>query len=232
MFRLKEMLSEDAVALMMSTAYSAPYIDDVDNRYILSSAEVMKLTEMYENEAREYVVLNGIKLMSANRLSEDAYILCSNMLIHIGRFNRGYVPSDEILKYRKLCLDMVSLHTHPIPLPLPTLEDIISTQQVGYNTECVLSKIGKYNAKMICIEPTKDWNRILNSMEFFTEIVYKLVDKYIVVEDEFSIRFVPYPSEDRLQAIENEFIRILKGDAYIDIVILDMKLSEYTRITW
>lgn len=226
------MLPEDAIALMMSTAYSAPYIDEVDNRCILSSTEVMKLIEMYEGEAREYIMLNGIKLISSNRLSEDAYILCSNMLIYIGRFDGGYVPSDEILKYRKSCLDIVSLHTHPIPLPLPTLEDVVSTQQVGYNTECVLSKIGKYNAKMICIEPTKDWNSILNSMEFFTEAVYRLVDRYIVVEDEFSIRFVPYPSENSLQTIEIEFIKVLKGDAYIDVVILDMRLSEYLHITW
>lgn len=226
------MVDDDAIALMISTAYSAPHLDDLDSRSFLKNKEVLKLVEMYESDVRRYIAINRLKPVSADKLSEDVYILCNDMLIYIGRFNGGYIPSKEILRYKNVCHDMISLHTHPVPLPLPTLEDVISTQQIGYNIECVLSKINKDLAEMVCIKPVENWNDVVNTMSVFIETIFKMIDRYVIIENNGNIMFVPYPTENNIDTIEKFFANNLKGLVYVDIVKFDMKLMEYIHSSW
>lgn len=212
---------------MLSVAYLAPYID-VKDVTTLPTKEVFKLVEMYNDEVVEYVKKNGIKTVLPGDLLEEAYVLCNDTLVYIGVFEGGYIPSEHLAKYRTVCDRMAMLHTHPIPLPIPTPEDLVSMVQIGYNIECVLSRVNSTRAKMVCIELAEDIDNVLNSMFVFAKKVYSLVDKYIIVEDELGIQFIPYPSNESLKKIEKELASSIGRKCRLSIASLDMNKKEYS----
>jgi proteasome lid subunit RPN8/RPN11 len=223
------MIDEYNTALLLSVAYLAPYVN-ANSITMLAKDEVFKLVEMYDDEALRYVKINNMKTVPLESILEEAYVLCNETLINVGLYEGGYIPSESLLKYRSICNRMVGLHTHPIPLPIPTPEDLISMKQIGYNIECVLSRIDESKAKMICIEPLDDFRNVLNSMLIFSKVIYSLVDRYIVVEDELGVQFLPYPTNKSLQRIEEELVSLMKRKCRLNIVSLDMKKNEYDVI--
>ncbi|MEM1644664.1 MAG: hypothetical protein QXL96_02130 [Ignisphaera sp.] len=220
------MIDELNVALLVSVAYVAPYIN-TDGVTTLSNEEVLKLIDMYNDEVENYIRLKGVKTVSPESIKEDAYVLCNNTLIHVGVFEGGYIPSEYLLRYRKICSDTIMLHTHPVPLPIPTPEDLVSMYQLGYRIECILSKVDEVVARMVCVEPLNEFKDIVLVMENFAEKVYSLIDKYIVVRDELGVRFLPYPSGKNLRKIENEFVSVMKKYCRISIVSFDLNRREY-----
>lgn len=220
------MIEEFHVALLISVAYLAPHID-TKGVTMLTSEEVFKLVEMHNDEVAKYIKANSVKTIPSNRVLEEAYVLCNDILIQIGVFGGGCIPSEYLLKYKSICNKMVMLHTHPIPLPIPTPEDLVSMHQIGYDTECILSRTSDTRAKMICIESLNDFDDVLNSMHSFAKKIYNLIDRYIIVEDVFGIQFLPYPSSKSLQEIEKEFISFMKRKCRLSIVSLDMDKKEY-----
>lgn len=220
------MIDEFNVALLLSVAYAVPYVS-TEGVTTLSNEEVFKLVDMYNDEVESYIKLKGVRTVSSEYIKEDAHVLCDDTLIHVGVFEGGYIPSEPLLDYRKMCNDTIMLHTHPVPLPIPTLEDLLSMYQIGYRIECVLSKIDEAIAKMVCVEPLKELKDVTPVMENFAEKVYSLIDKYIVVEDELGVQFLPYPSNKTLRKIENEFVSIMKKHCRITVVSFDMNKKEY-----
>jgi proteasome lid subunit RPN8/RPN11 len=223
------MIEESNLALLLSAAYTAPYVD-VHSVAMLTTEEVFKLVKMYNEEVLEYVRTNKMKTVPLKNIVEEAYVLCDGVLIDVGLFEGGYIPSDHLLKYRHFCDEVVGMHTHPVPLPIPTPEDLISMKQVGYNVECVLSRTEDSKATMICVEPIDDFKNILNSIAMFSKNVYSLVDRYIVVEDELGVLFLPYPSPKSLQKIVEEFTITMKNVCKICIARFDMDKNEYDVI--
>lgn len=220
------MIGEHDVALMMSIAYTAPHLD-LEGVALISNRDVFRLIDMHSDEVKEYVKSNGVKVLTAEDIREEAYALCNETLVHLGIFYGGSIPSHHILLLKKLCNKMVMLHTHPVPLPIPTLEDVVSMYQIGYRIECVLSRMTNSLAKMICIEPLKRLEDVVLDMSIFEERLYSLIDKYVVIEDEFGIRFIPYPSVERLGEIEKEFIDIMRNSCRFGLVSLYMDKGEY-----
>lgn len=226
------MIGEDDLALMISTAYSMPYIS-VDDTYTLDGKEVFELINMYTDEVEEYIRSRKIKTLSLKILQEEVYILCDDTLYYVGTFEGGYIPSQHIHKlkidYEDFCGRIVVMHTHPVPLPIPSPEDIISMQQIGYDVECILSRTDFNTAKMICIQLLGEhkYANIISDIERMADITYKLVDRYVVVKEDDDIRFIPYPSNRSLQKIEEEFIKIMKRYTKINIALLDMDKNEY-----
>lgn len=222
--------NEEILALMISTAYVAPYVE-IDNVSTISSKVVLKLVDMYTDEVKEYMRSNRIRAINSKDIQEDVYLLCSDMLLYIGRFIGGSIPSHYIfhyiLEYRNMCNEFISLHTHPVPLPIPTLEDIVSMSQMSYSVECVLSRVYREFAKMMCIEPMNELDNIVISIEKLKNKLFKLVDRYIVVEDDYDVVFIPYPSKESLAKLENEFTKVIKKYAKISIASLDMASNEY-----
>lgn len=221
------MLDEDSIAVMMSVAYAAPYIR-VENLTLLSRDDVLTLVEMPMNFALEYVKSNNVKTLASEELLEEAHVLCNDMLLYVGIFNGGVIPSQYIARYRSVCKRrLISIHTHPVPLPIPTLEDIISMYQIGYRVECVLSRLSEDLARMVCIEPEGSLDDVAVNLKKFEEVLYDMVDKYIVVVHGDGVTFIPYPSINVLNSIESEFKRYTKGVARTNIITLDMKNKEY-----
>ncbi|MEM1525515.1 MAG: hypothetical protein QW775_03530, partial [Ignisphaera sp.] len=220
------MIDELNVALLLSVAYAVPYVD-TKGVTTLSNEEVFKLVDMYNDEVESYIKLKGVRTVSSKSIKEDAHVLCDGTLIHVGVFEGGYIPSESLLGYRKMCSDTIMLHTHPVPLPIPTLEDLLSMYQIGYRIECILSKIDEAIAKMVCVEPLRELKDVVPVMESFVEKVYSLVDKYIVVEDEFGVQFLPYPSNKNLGKIESEFVSVMKKHCRVSVISFDMNKKEY-----
>lgn len=220
------MINEHDIALMISIAYTAPYIDPRDVT-LVSDKVIFKLVDMYSDEVKEYAKLNDVKILQAENLREEAHALCNDTLVYLGVFCGGSIPSHQILALKKLCNRMAVLHTHPVPLPIPTPEDIISMYQIGYRIECILSRMSRSLAKMICIEPLKELEDIMLSMKVFEEKLYSLIDRYVIVEDEYDVRFIPYPSTERLHEIEREFVNVMKDSCRFNIVSFYMDNGEY-----
>uniref|UniRef100_A0A7C2V8T6 Uncharacterized protein n=1 Tax=Ignisphaera aggregans TaxID=334771 RepID=A0A7C2V8T6_9CREN len=220
------MIEERNIPLLISTAYAAPYIS-ADSNAILDNEVVFKIVDMYVDEVVRYIKINGIKTVQSSHLKEDAYVLCGDSLIHVGTFSGGFIPSQNLLKFREACRSIVMLHTHPVPLPIPTLEDIVSMYQIGYGSECVLSRIHDGVAKMVCVEPFDYLENVMRGLENFSNEMFKLVDRYVVIEDEYGVFFLPYPSKRNLEKIEEEFVMHMKRTCRINIVSLDMERGEY-----
>ena len=226
------MFSKDDLVLMMSAAFTAPYLD-IDEEYMISGDEALRLVDMYNDEVVDYIKMSGVKTLPSLALQEDVHILYNGTLIYVGRFSGGSIPSQTIFRYKKVYRKIVLLHTHPVPLPIPTPEDLISMYQIGYDIECVLSRVDRDLAKMVCVKPVDSFYKVAIAANRFAETFYRSVDKYVVVEGEDGVMFIPYPSKSRLDVIEKEFISILSRNADISIVELDMTKNEfaYNRIS-
>lgn len=206
------MINEDHISLMASTAYSIPSLIDIESLPIIDKDHVIKMINMFMDEAILYINKLGIRPLPIEYVKEDAYILCNNALDYLGEFRGGAIPQHTILKYISNCSKIAMLHSHPIPMPMPTLEDIIASYQIGYNIECVISRVSNYLATMMCVEPRKKWRDVIeysyNAVEYFLK-----TSKYIVVGDSSYIEFLPFPDTAEQDKMVKTFI-----DMFIDYV--------------
>ena len=124
---------------------------------------------------------------------------------------------------------IASLHTHPIPLHIPTPDDIVSSKQLGIDTECVLSKVGRDCARAICVKPRTTWDSIIRAAENVLDTLIDSISKYIVVGDDDYLFLLPFPTPIEVETLERLFIRSLRGRAEILVMNIDLDNREYTE---
>ncbi|MEM4515090.1 MAG: hypothetical protein QXO42_02610 [Ignisphaera sp.] len=214
-------INEDDIALLISTAYSIPSLLDMNVLPVIDRSHVIKMVEMFMDEAIMYVRNLGIEPLSSKYIKEDIYMLCDNLLKYIGEFEGGLIPQADILKHISGCSTIAVLHSHPIPIPVPTLEDLISSSQIGYNVECVISKSSSCLATMVCMEPLKTWRDVISAFydinDYFLESA-----RYIVVGDHSQIEFLPFPNTDEQNNMIRVFIEVLSRYAKISYARIDL----------
>ncbi len=221
------MISEDGVALMVSTAYSIPsLIDIIDILPIVDRNHVIRMIDMFIDEAIMYIKNLGVKPLSTKYIKEDAYILCNDLLNYIGEFEGGFIPQPTILKYISRCGKAAILHSHPIPMPIPTIEDLMSSYQIGYNVECVISKSSDCLAVMICLEPLESWKDTISALYGIDNYILKSIN-YIVVGDDSQIEFLPFPNTTEQNNIIQLFIETITKYAKILYARIDLVKQVY-----
>jgi len=170
---------------------------------------------MYVDEVHNILKEMNIKPLPMRYLKEDIYTLCSDILIHIGRFSGGLIPSEILLSQEKGCKKILMLHSHPVPLPLPTIEDLISSSQLGYSIECVISRTNYGFAEMLCIEPRNSWNDVIKNMENHITEFYSIFKKYVVLEEKQDMLFVPFPNRHEIKSAIDLVNSIINNKAEI-----------------
>jgi hypothetical protein len=215
--------SEDLIELLASTAFEVPSIFDINNLPLVSSDIAKKLAEVYMDEAINFVLSLGVKPLSASFLAEDIYTLCNDdVLLFIGRFLGGLVPAIHIYKYRAFCKSNLFLHSHPIPVSIPSPEDILSATQMGYGIECVISKVSKLRAVLTCIEPSADWDKIMAKYDSITEKVFN-VSRFVVVGNGNNISFLPMPTTSEIFSLLSSYKKLM--EPYAKVLYVDIDLN-------
>lgn len=216
-------IKEDIVATMLSTAYTIPSLLSLSKRLpLLDLTYVEKFTKMYIDEVHDILKEMNIEPLSMRYLKEDIYILCSDILIHLGRFSGGLIPPEILISQEKRCKKTLMLHSHPVPLPLPTLEDLISSSQLDYSVECVISRTDYGFAEMLCIEPRNSWNNVIENMEKHVAEFYNIFRKYVVLEEKQDMLFVPFPNRYEVRLAINLINSIVSNEAEIMYAGFDM----------
>jgi len=209
-------IKEDIMAAMLSTAYTIPSLLDLHKKLpLLDLSYVEKFTGMYVDEVHSILREMNIKPLPMRYLKEDIYTLCSDILIHIGRFSGGLIPSEILLSQERGCKKILMLHSHPVPLPLPTIEDLISSSQLGYSIECVISRTDYGFAEMLCIEPRNSWNDVIKNMENYIAEFYNIFKKYVVLEEKQDMLFVPFPNRHEIKSAIDLVNSIINNKAEI-----------------
>ncbi len=217
-------VKEDIIATMLSTAYTIPSLFNISKKLPLLDIDyVMKFTNMYTDEIHDILRKMDVKPLPMRYLKEDIYILCGDILIYLGRFSGGLIPSEILVSQEKRCRTTLVLHSHPVPLPLPTLEDFISSSQLGYSIECVISKVDHRFADMLCIEPRDSWNNIIEKMGKNVDRFYSIFKKYIVFEEKQDMLFVPFPNKEEVVSAIDLVNNIINDEAEVIYAGFDMK---------
>ncbi len=216
-------IKEDIMAAMLSTAYTIPSLLDLPGRLpLLDLSYVEKFTEMYVDEVHNILKEMNIKPLPMKYLKEDIYILCSDILIYIGRFSGGLIPSEILISQGRDCKKILMLHSHPVPLPLPTIEDLISSSQLGYRIECIISRTDYGFAEMLCIEPKNSWNDVIKNMKNHITEFYSIFKKYVVLEEKQDILFVPFPNRYEIELAINLINNTINNKAEIIYARINM----------
>ncbi|MCS7111615.1 MAG: hypothetical protein N3D82_00030 [Ignisphaera sp.] len=215
------MIDEEAIALMASTAYSIPSLFDFDLLPIIDRSHVIKMIDMFMDEAITYIDGLGVEPLPAKYVKEDAYILCDDLLNYIGEFEGGLIPQQIILTHISRCGKVAMLHSHPIPIPIPTVEDVLSSLQIGYRVECIISKSSDYLATMLCLEPLESWNSVASALHSIGGNMLEST-KYIVIGDGPQIEFLPFPNIAEQSSIIQNFIGILSIHASVLYARIDL----------
>lgn len=220
-------ISEDAIALMASAAYSVPSIIDMHTPPVIDRIHVIKMVNMFMDEAIKYVSSLGIKPLPIAYVREEVHILCDDLLSYVGEFEGGTIPQQIILKHTSSCSGRVAvLHSHPTPIPVPTIEDVISSLQIGYRVECVISKSSNRVATIVCVEPLRSWINVATALYNISESVLTST-RYIVVGDDMQIKFLPFPNTTEQNTIIQAFIKILSKHASILYARIDLAENLY-----
>jgi len=215
--------SESLIELLASTAFEAPSILEINNLPVVNNDIVKKLIEVYMDEAIDFILSLGLKPLSTSFLAEDVYTLCNeNSLLFIGRFLGGLIPAAHIYRYRTLCKSNLFLHSHPIPMPIPSPEDVISAAQIGYDVECVVSRISSFKAMLTCIEPLKDWDRVIANYDTIAEKVLN-VARFVVVINKGDMSFLPMPSIDEISSLLLIYKKVL--ERYAEVLYVDIDIN-------
>jgi len=224
-------VKEDIMAVMLSTAYTIPSLLDLHKKLpLLDLSYVEKFTGMYVDEVHSILREMNIKPLPMKYLEEDIYTLCSDILIHIGRFSGGLIPSEILLSQGKDCKKILMLHSHPVPLPLPTIEDLISSSQLGYSIECVISRTDYGFAEMLCIEPRSSWNDVIKNMESHIMEFYSIFKKYVVLEENQDMLFVPFPNRYEIKSAIDLVSSIVDNKA--EIIYAGFNMIDKTYISY
>jgi len=216
--------SENLIELLVSTAIDAPSILDLEHLPIIDSSTAMKLTNVYMDEAIDYLNNIGLNPLPQEILEEVMYTVCNeSSLVFIGRFLGGLIPSKIVLSYKTSCKSDLFIHTHPVPMPIPSFEDIISAKQIGYSVECVASKVSKSQAILTCIKPRRDWIDVINVYDKVADNVINAVNKYVVVGDgKGNIMFIPLPTVLEVQRMLNATKNVLRP--YAEFMLINVNL--------
>jgi hypothetical protein len=219
--------SENLIELLVSTTIDAPSILDLEYLPVIDSSTAMKLTNLYMDEATNYLNNIGLSPLPQEILEEVMYAVCNEgSLVFIGRFLGGLIPSKIVLSYKTSCNSDLFIHTHPVPVPIPSFEDIISAKQIGYSVECVASKVSKSQAVLTCIKPRRDWNDIINVYDKVVDIVINAVNKYVVVGNgKDNIIFVPLPTVSEVQRMLAATKTVLKPYAELMLVNVNLRTN-------
>ncbi len=223
----------DMSSVIASAAFTAPSLS-MDERYLplVDRALAYKIVNSYIDEALELVNDVGIKPIPMDKLAEDSYLMCGESLIYIGRFYGGSVPPLALAKTMEVCYTrkaVASLHTHPIPLHIPTPDDIVSSKQLGIETECVLSKVGRDRARALCVKPMTTWDSVIRASEIVLSKLTDSISKYIVVGEDDYLFLLPFPTPIEAENLEKLFIGDLRGRAEILVIDIDLDSQEYAE---
>ena len=220
--------------MIASTALTAPSLHiDVPKLPLIDRSLARRVVNAYVDEASKLIRSVGIEPLPMEKLAEDSYIMCSDLetLLYIGRFNGGMVPPDEISKAMDICYRkaVVSLHTHPIPLHIPTPEDIISSDMLGLVIECVLCRFDNQYARALCVKPKRSWYRVVRASEMVLEKIFENISRYVVVDRDGYPLLLPYPSIEEAKAIEEMFIVSVQSEAEVLVVEIDLIYRQYSE---
>ncbi len=220
-------------SVIASAALTAPSLS-IDEQYLplVDRALAYKIVNSYIDEALKLVKDVGIEPIPMDKLAEDGYLMCGESLIYIGRFYGGSVSPLALAKTIEVCYTrkaVVSLHTHPIPLHIPTPDDIVSSKQLGIETECVLSKVNRDRARAICVKPRTTWDSVVRASEAVLNKLIDSISKYIVVGDDDYLFLLPFPTPIEAENLEELFIGNLRERAEILVIDIDLNSREYTE---
>ncbi len=231
LFKMKhEIIDHELIGVMASTAYEAPSIVNFSEIPFVSSSIVRKAIDMYMDEAIKFVY-DDIKLkpISYEALAEDAYTLCNNgSLIYIGRFAEGMIPSSRLYKqYKDVCRGRIFLHTHPVPIPIPSPEDVVSASQIGYEVECVVSKISGDRAVLTCLKPLNGWDNVLEDYREVEKMILN-ISRFVVAGDGSTITFLPFPTAEEVEELIKYYRKLLSNSATLIHVSIDLTNNVYS----
>ncbi len=220
-------------SVIASAAFTAPSLS-IDEQYLplIDRALAYKIVNSYIDEALKLVRDVGIEPIPMDRLAEDGYLICGESLIYIGRFYGGSVSPLAIAKTIEVCYTrkaVASLHTHPIPLHIPTPDDIVSSKQLGIETECVLSRVDRERARAICVKPRTAWESVIRASETVLNMLIDSISKYVVVGDTDYLFLLPFPTPIEVENLEKLFIGNLRGRAEILVIDIDLENREYAE---
>lgn len=223
--------------MIASTALTAPSLHvDMPKLPLIDRSLARKVINAYIDEASKLIRSVGIEPVPIEKLAEDSYIMCSDpeTLLYIGRFNGGIVPSDAISKAMDMCREsaVMSLHTHPIPLHIPTPEDIISSEMLGLGIECVLCRFDNRYARALCVKPKRAWYRVVRASEMILEKIFESISRYVVVDRDGHPLLLPYPSIEEAKAIEEMFIVSVQSEAEVLVLEIDLLRKQYLEMLY
>ncbi|MEM0026739.1 MAG: hypothetical protein QXT53_02915 [Ignisphaera sp.] len=225
-----EIIDHELIGVMASTAYEAPSIVNFSEIPFVNSFVVRKAIDMYMDEAIKFVY-DDIKLkpISYEVLAEDAYALCNNgLLMYIGRFAEGMIPSNKLYRqFKDVCRGRIFLHTHPVPIPIPSPEDIVSAHQIGYEVECVISKISSDRAILTCLKPLNGWNNVLEDYKEVEKMILS-ISRFVVAGDRNTITFLPFPTVEEVEELIKYYRKQLSNSAISIHVNIDLANKVYS----
>jgi len=220
--------------MIASTALTAPSLHiDIPKLPLIDRSLARRVVNAYVDEAFKLIRSVGIEPIPIEKLAEDSYIVCSDSetLLYIGRFSGGVIPPDAISKAMDICSRnaIASLHTHPIPLHIPTPEDIISSDMLGLGIECVLCKFDDQYARALCIKPKRAWYSVIKALETVLERIIDSISRYVVVDHNGYLLLLPYPSIKEAKAVEEMFIANVQDEAKVLVIEIDMMYRQYSE---
>jgi len=218
--------------MIASTALTAPSLHiDIPKLPLIDRSLARRVVNAYVDEASKLIRSIGIEPIPIEKLAEDSYIVCSDSetLLYIGRFSGGVIPPDVISKAMDICSKnaIAGLHTHPIPLHIPTPEDIISSDMLGLGIECVLCRFDNQYARALCVKPKRAWHSVVNASESVLEKIIDSISRYVVVDHDGYPLLLPFPSMEEAKAIEEMFVASVRNEAEVLVIEIDVMHRQY-----
>ncbi len=202
---------------------SIPRVEPYKNS-VIGKDLALKLLDMDPEAAYSYAMDLGLSALDLLELEEVCYVLCSDGdVVYVGRYRGGEVPTQAIATAIKRCKGIAAvLHSHPIPLPIPTIEDMISADSMGYRMECVVSK-GDSKTWLTCVEPKDGWREVMKAMEGVLDAIMSRTSRFLVASTDDTVMLLPYPSDREVELILNDFSSRLREYAYVNSVVVEIR---------
>jgi len=193
-------LTQAVVHSIISKMLSMKSVEGIEKaaKAEVPSSVVIKALEMDQGDVAEILRLSGVEPLDAQSLLESLFIFCNGELKYLGTYMNGMIEPAPLLRELQNCKDWrISIHTHPVLFPFPSIEDIVNAEQLNIDLECVVSSDGVGGHFYTCLKRRDSWRSLVAAMDsFVNEIILKYVDRYIAAKIGDLIFFVPHPTHE------------------------------------
>jgi len=201
---LIEDITKEFIYYLIDELVRSPSTCEADDLPLIPRSLAFKFSNMYLEEVVIELKRLGIEPLGPKYLIEKLYALYEGGVAILGHGLPGELYVEKLADERVRKNITAMLHTHPVPLPIPTPEDILSAKALGYYVECVASRIDKRRTIVTCVAPSGDWLEVMEALKALHNEIFS-VRRFVVVSLNDNIVFLPYPSPREVNQLRKAF---------------------------